>query len=245
MVGKIKAVYAFDIKGKEAGQWYLDLKNGAGSCGAGVAHCSPDVTMSLKDTDFTKMFSGKLKPTTAFMTGKLKLSGDMGKAMKLEKLMGKMQTKSFHTMPNHQRAYDQMFKRQNFSNGFHTSVSMSSEYKAVSEVLDRIKGVASEAIVKQVGAVYLFDVKEKGKYYIDFKNGSGQVGEGDPASKADVTITMNEEIFLKIFNRELAPATAFMTGKVKVSGDLSKALTLEKVMKATREAAEANRNKQG
>ena len=34
-----------------------------------------------------------------------------------------------------------------------------SEYKAVSEVLDRIKGVASEAIVKQVGAVYLFDVK--------------------------------------------------------------------------------------
>ena len=47
--------------------------------------------------------SGKLKPTTAFMTGKLKLEGDMGKAMKLEKLMGKMQTKSFHTMPNHQR----------------------------------------------------------------------------------------------------------------------------------------------
>merc|ERR1739848_371464 len=245
MVGKIKAVYAFDIKGKEAGQWYLDLKNGAGSCGAGVAHCSPDVTMRLKDTDFTKMFSGKLKPTTAFMTGKLKLEGDVGKAMKLEKLMGKMQTKSFHTMPNPQRAYDQMFKRQNFSNGFHTSVSLSSEYKAVSEVLDRIKGVASEAIVKQVGAVYLFDVKEKGKYYIDFKNGSGQVREGDPASKADVTITMNEEVFLKIFNRELAPATAFMTGKVKVSGGLSKALTLEKVMKATREAAEANRNKQG
>ena len=48
----------FCFLGKEAGQWYLDLKNGAGSCGAGVAHCSPDVTMSLKDTDFTKMFSG-------------------------------------------------------------------------------------------------------------------------------------------------------------------------------------------
>ena len=43
---------------------------------------------------------------------------------------------------------------------------------------------------------------EKGKYYIDFKNGSGAVGEGDPASKADVTITMNEEVFLKIFNRK-------------------------------------------
>ena len=51
----------FCFIGKEAGQWYLDLKNGAGSCGAGVAHCSPDVTMSLKDTDFTKMFSGTSK----------------------------------------------------------------------------------------------------------------------------------------------------------------------------------------
>ena len=51
--------------------------------------------------------------------------------------------------------------------------------------------------------IYFSFFVEKGKYYIDFKNGSGQVGEGDPASKADVTITMNEEIFLKIFNRKL------------------------------------------
>ena len=38
----------------------------------------------------------------------------------------------------------------------------------------------------------------------------------------------------------MSPATAFMTGQITVSGDLSKALTLEKVMKAAREAAEAN-----
>ena len=37
--------------------------------------------------------------------------------------------------------------------------SFCSEYKAVSEVMDKIKGVASEAIVKQVAAIYLFDVK--------------------------------------------------------------------------------------
>ena len=32
------------------------------------------------------------------MTGKLKIKGDMGKAMKLEKLMGKMQTRGMHTL---------------------------------------------------------------------------------------------------------------------------------------------------
>lgn len=37
------------------------------------------------------------------MTGKMKIQGDMGKAMKLEKLMGKMQQRGYHTMPNHQR----------------------------------------------------------------------------------------------------------------------------------------------
>ena len=39
-----------------------------------------------------------------------------------------------------------------------------------------------------------------------------------------------------MFNRELLPTTAFMTGKLTVKGDLTKALTLEKVMKAARES---------
>merc|ERR1712241_1029559 len=235
-------VYAFDITGNESGKWYLDLKNGAGSCGKGEAATDADCTFKMKDEHFQQMFTGKLKPASAFMTGKMKLQGDMGKAMKLEKVMGQMKSRSYHTMmPNHQRAYNQLFSTHRFSNGFHTTAQVLGDYSSVQEVLDRISSVKSEAIVKQVGAIYLFDVKEKGKYFIDFKNGSGAVGEGDAPTKADVTISMNEEVFLKIFNRELAPASAFMTGKVKVSGDLAKALALEKVMKATREAAEANK----
>ena len=42
---------------------------------------------------------------------------------------------------------------------------------------------------------------------------------------------------------ELAPATAFMTGKLKLSGDLSKALALEAILKAAREKAEAQAGK--
>ncbi len=41
-----------------------------------------------------------------------------------------------------------------------------------------------------------------------------------------------------VISGEIAPATAFMTGKIKISGDLTKALTLEKVMVAAREARE-------
>jgi len=237
-------IYTAAQKSNESGKWFLDLKNGQGACGKGDAPSSADCTFVMKDDHFQQMFAGKLKPASAFMSGKMKLQGDMGKALKLEKIMGKMQSRSYHSntmMPNHQRAVQQLFSTHRFSNGFHTTAQTLSDYKSVSDVLTRIKTVASEAIVKQVGAIYMFDVAGKGKYFIDFKNGSGSVGEGDPGSKPDVTISMNEEVFLKIFNRELAPASAFMTGKVKVSGDLAKALTLEKVMKATREAAEANK----
>lgn len=38
-------------------------------------------------------FLGKLKPATAFMMGKLKISGNLQKAMKLEKLMGSLKSK--------------------------------------------------------------------------------------------------------------------------------------------------------
>ena len=74
------------------GKWHLDLKNGAGAAGEGdPASGSSDVTFIMTSDMFVDMFAGKVNPTTAFMTGKMKLKGDLGKAMKLEKLMKKMQ----------------------------------------------------------------------------------------------------------------------------------------------------------
>lgn len=93
VVGKTKAVYAFEVTGDEAGQWFLDLKNGNGTCGRGDPPVPADVKFIMNSDNFFEMFTGSLKPTTAFMTGKMKLSGDMGKAMKLESLMGKLKTK--------------------------------------------------------------------------------------------------------------------------------------------------------
>lgn len=51
------------------------------------------MTMILDTANFIKMFQGKMNPTMAFMGGKLKIKGDLGKAMKLEGIMKKMQSK--------------------------------------------------------------------------------------------------------------------------------------------------------
>uniref|UniRef100_A0A671P6W3 Hydroxysteroid dehydrogenase-like protein 2 n=1 Tax=Sinocyclocheilus anshuiensis TaxID=1608454 RepID=A0A671P6W3_9TELE len=87
------AVYRFDLSGEHAGVWYIDLKNDAGSAGSGDPPAKADVVMTLDSADFIKMFGGRLKPTMAFMSGKLKIKGDMGLAIKLEKMMAMMKSK--------------------------------------------------------------------------------------------------------------------------------------------------------
>ncbi|XP_017083018.1 hydroxysteroid dehydrogenase-like protein 2 [Drosophila eugracilis] len=93
IVSKTQAVFQFNISGAEQGTWFLDLKNGSGSCGSGTPPSNPDATLTMNSNNFFDMFSGKLKAAPAYMTGKLKISGDFQKALKLEKLMNALKSK--------------------------------------------------------------------------------------------------------------------------------------------------------
>ncbi|KAM9642666.1 hydroxysteroid dehydrogenase-like protein 2 isoform 3-T3 [Trichechus inunguis] len=90
VVKATQAVYQFDLSGDDGGTWFLDLKSKGGNVGRGEPPDRADVVMSMSTEDFVKMFSGKLKPTMAFMSGKLKIKGNMALAIKLDKLMTQM-----------------------------------------------------------------------------------------------------------------------------------------------------------
>ncbi|KAJ8286479.1 hypothetical protein GJAV_G00039680 [Gymnothorax javanicus] len=92
VVKSTQGVYKFELSGDHPGIWYIDLKNDSGSVGSGEPPVKADVVMSMDSADFTKMFSGKLKPTMAFMSGKLKIKGDMTLAIKMEKMMSLMKS---------------------------------------------------------------------------------------------------------------------------------------------------------
>lgn len=47
-----------------------------------------DCTIKLSLSDLEDLISGDLSPTTAFMTGKIKVEGDMSVAMALSQLIG-------------------------------------------------------------------------------------------------------------------------------------------------------------
>jgi putative sterol carrier protein len=74
--------YLFDIEG--TGKWKVDVKDGNVSVTEGGDDA--DAVISASEETFDKLTSGEQNPTSAYMTGKLKVKGDMGAAMKLQKL---------------------------------------------------------------------------------------------------------------------------------------------------------------
>src|SRR5262245_59024633 len=75
--------YRFDIDG--AGSWTVDVRDGKVNVSQN-GDAEPDCTISTSEETFQKLIDGEQNPTTAYMTGKLKIKGDMGAAMKLQKL---------------------------------------------------------------------------------------------------------------------------------------------------------------
>ena len=74
--------YVFEIDG--AGTWRVDVNDGKVSVTEGDGDA--DATIAASEDTFGQIASGDLNATTAYMTGKLKVRGDMGAAMKLQKL---------------------------------------------------------------------------------------------------------------------------------------------------------------
>ena len=79
----MNAVYAFNVTDATPSDWFIDLKNGNGSLGSGQYDGKVDCTMTCSTSAFNAMISGELKPSAAFMTGKLKIKGNMSLGMKL------------------------------------------------------------------------------------------------------------------------------------------------------------------
>jgi len=78
-------IFQWNITGDEAGKWALKVTNGTGEVIPGGVE-KPDITFTISDKDWIAIAEGKLDAMNAFMTGKLKVSGDMMLAMRLQQL---------------------------------------------------------------------------------------------------------------------------------------------------------------
>lgn len=85
-VTKVNAIYQFDIIGDNGGKWWVDTTKSGGEVSSGE-NAGAKCTITMKDEHFVDLVSGKLNGQMAFMTGKIKIKGDMGLALKLGKVL--------------------------------------------------------------------------------------------------------------------------------------------------------------
>ncbi len=85
LIEKVNATYKFVVSGEGGGTWVVDLTQPGGKVVAGDSGAMCTITVGAKD--LIDIVNGKLGATAAFMTGKLKVAGDMGLALKLGTLL--------------------------------------------------------------------------------------------------------------------------------------------------------------
>jgi putative sterol carrier protein len=81
----LNATYQFDLSGDGGGNWIISIKDEQCEVKEGKA-ASPNITLSMAAKDYLDMINGKLNGQMAFMTGKLRIAGDMGLALRLPNL---------------------------------------------------------------------------------------------------------------------------------------------------------------
>jgi putative sterol carrier protein len=86
VVSRINAIYQFNITGPGGGTWSVDCTHPGGKVQPGSA-ASPKCTVAAVDQDFLAIVNGRLNAQMAFMSGKLRIQGDMGLALKLQQIL--------------------------------------------------------------------------------------------------------------------------------------------------------------
>ena len=99
---------------------------------------------------------------------------------------------------------------------------------SVKEFFEQLPGRVDMSKTAGMTNTYVFDIAGAGTWTVSVQGGRVDVREGDSGG-GDVTISSSAEHFERIVNGEQNPTTAYMTGKLKVKGDVGAAMKLQKL----------------
>ncbi|KAJ2897616.1 hypothetical protein GGI21_001571 [Coemansia aciculifera] len=255
-INKTKAVYAFEVANASGKKHYfvVDLKqagrvtDGATEAEAAQGQPKPDISIALSDETFVKISEGKTTAAGEFMSGKVKIKGNMMLGMKLEPILKRFKTLA-ETLPapspssapapapaaasaSEVPAQDIVVK------GYNGSLVIAQILKAFGS--DAAK---REAALKNTNAIFQIDLNgPEGvkSWVLNLKPGataSDLVMSGTAAQNkkaAGVTLIISDADFVDLASGKLTGQSAFMGGKLKSKGNIMLALKLESVLKAVK-----------
>jgi putative sterol carrier protein len=79
----VDAILQFDLSGDNGGLYWVTVKDGQAESGEGNID-NPSMTLRASADDWFAVSTGQMNAMQAFMSGKIKIQGDMGIAMKMQ-----------------------------------------------------------------------------------------------------------------------------------------------------------------
>ncbi len=99
--------------------------------------------------------------------------------------------------------------------------------KAVTEAVNADDSFRQQATGKNVKLQYVVTTPDgETKYYTELKDGQAQVGIGE-IDDPEATLSADYDTSAALFRNELNATAAYMSGKLKIQGDLMKLMQLQ------------------
>ncbi|KAJ2490690.1 hypothetical protein IWW37_002977 [Coemansia sp. RSA 2050] len=250
-VSKTKAVYAFEVANAGGKKHYfvVDLKqagkvtDGATEAKAAQGQPKPDISIAISDDTFVKISEGKTTAASEFMSGKVKIKGNMMLGMKLEPILKRFKSLAEALPPPlppvaAAAATPEGPKQEIVVKGYNGSLVIAQILKAFGS--DDAK---REAALKKTNAIFQIDLNgPEGikSWVLNLKPGasaSDLVMPGTAAQNkktAGATLILSDADFVDLASGKLTGQSAFMGGKLKSKGNIMLALKLESVLKAVK-----------
>lgn len=86
-LGDLTASYLFKLTGDDSGEYSIKIEDGKGEVVDGAIE-DPACTITMDAADFVGIVKGSANAQMLFMSGKLKVAGNMSLALKLQKVLG-------------------------------------------------------------------------------------------------------------------------------------------------------------
>ncbi len=148
-----------------------------------------------------------------------------------------MSRASLHTLKPALFANSNVHNNNNKNSLFQQQRRTLADASMTGKILDKARETIDDELKKQLNAVFIFKVS--GKNYLLDAHASRPLKvelleEDKVPEKVDVTLITDEDTFVKMAQGKTKPTSAFMTGKLKIKGNVGVAMKAEKIFKAAK-----------
>ena len=85
--GDLNVAVQFALSGNGGGDWYVRIADGKCDVRAGVLE-SPQATIKMDAEDYVRMTAGELNAMVGFLSGRIKVTGNLSAVMRMQSLFG-------------------------------------------------------------------------------------------------------------------------------------------------------------